>query len=376
MMSSEMKRRSLIRRLAVPALVLALPLLATAVGEGAGSPAGDQRTTAAVAGVGKTPGMKWVPGGTFVMGNDDPRSDRNEQPTHKVRLDGFWMDEHPITNAQFQRFVKASGYVTIAERPVNWEEIKAQVPPGTARPPEEMLKPGSLVFSSPGHEVDLRDLANWWKWVPGASWKHPDGPGSGIEGKDDYPVVHIAWDDAVAYAGWAGKRLPTEAEWEYAARGGKEGQRFPWGNEFKIQGKYMANVYTGQFPVRDTAADGFAGVCPVKSFPPNDYGLYDMAGNVWNWTSDIYRADARALGARQVQQSPEGYCLNPKGPETGFNPTRAVHNVPERVIKGGSFLCHESYCESYRPPARRGTPQDTGSQHVGFRCVLDAGKAR
>jgi formylglycine-generating enzyme required for sulfatase activity len=320
--------------------------------------------------------MVWIPAGEFRMGTDDESFPLNEQPSHRVKLDGFWMDETSVTNAQFRKFVEATGYVTTAERPVDWEELKKQLPPGTPKPAEHMLQPGSLVFTPPEREVDLRDLSGWWAWMTGASWKRPDGPGSTIEGRDDYPVVQVSWDDAAAYAKWAGKRLPTEAEWEYAARGGaKASTRFWWGDEFRPKsgpnaGKFMCNSYTGRFPVNDTGDDGYAGVSPVRAFPPNGYGLYDMAGNVWNWTNDVYRVDAHALAVKDSGSN--GCCENPQGPRTTFNPTREVPTAPERVIKGGSFLCHVSYCESYRPTARRGTPTDTGSSHVGFRCVMDA----
>ncbi len=288
------------------------------------------------------PGMVWIPAGEFTMGSDKPYALPNERPGRTVKVAGFWMDQTPVTNAQFRKFVAATGYITTAEKPVDWEELKKQVPPGTPKPDEEKLKPGSLVFTPPDHAVDLRDMANWWTWTTGANWKHPQGPDSTIEGKDDYPVVQVSWDDAVAYAKWAGKRLPTEAEWEYAARGGaKSSTRHYWGDEFKKDGTFMANTFTGKFPFKNTAEDGFEGTSPVKSFPPNDYGLYDMAGNVWNWCSDAYRETPGA--------APDNF---------------------RRVIKGGSFLCHVDYCESYRPSARRGTPYDTGSGHVGFRCVI------
>jgi len=309
-------------------------------------------------------GMVFIPGGEFLMGTDDPQSMPNERPAHPVKLDGFWIDLHPVTNAQFAKFVEATGYKTVAERPVDWEEIKKQVPPGTPKPPDEMLKPGSLVFTPTKGPVDLDNLSNWWSWTSGADWRHPQGPDSDINGKDDYPVVQIAWEDAVAYAKWAGKRLPTEAEWEYAARGGaKKQSRFSWGDEFRPAGRFMANTYTGEFPMKDTGEDGYAGTSPVKAFPPNGYGLFDMGGNVWNWCSDLYAIDTHA------KQKQGGVCCNPQGPTSAYNPTRAIPGNEERVIKGGSFLCHVSYCESYRPSARRGTPPDTGSAHVGFRCA-------
>lgn len=318
-------------------------------------------------------GMVWIPGGEFTMGSDLPSSLPNERPPHRVRVDGFWMDEAAVTNAQFSAFCKATGYITTAERPVDWEELKKQVPPGTPKPSDDMLKPGSLVFTPPGREVDLADMSQWWTWTTGANWRHPQGTGSSIAGKDQHPVVQVSWDDAAAYATWAGKRLPTEAEWEFAAWGGRpQTTRYSWGDVFRPAGRFMVNTYTGKFPVRDTAEDGFAGVAPVKSFPANGYGLFEMGGNVWNWTADIYRVDAHALSAEEMQRSGAVCCDNPKGPAAGFNPTRAVPASIERVIKGGSYLCSESYCESYRPAARRGTPPDTGSDHVGFRCVRSA----
>ena len=307
-------------------------------------------------------GMMWIPGGEFTMGSQLPGTRRNEQPAHKVTVDGFWIDAHNVTNAEFQKFVETTGYKTTAERLVDWEEIKKQVPPGTPKPPDEMLQPGSLVFTPPRGPVDLRDMNAWWRWTPGADWRHPEGPSSNIEGREDYPVVQVSWDDAVAYAKWAGKRLPTEAEWEFAARGGLENKRFAWGDEFQPGGKFMANTWTGEFPNRNTKADGYERTSPVKSFPANGYGLYDMGGNVWNWVSDLYRADVHALMAKEAS------CHNPQGPTTSWNPGHP-HQGVERVTKGGSFLCHLSYCESYRPTARRGTPPDTGMSHIGFRCA-------
>lgn len=306
-------------------------------------------------------GMVWIPGGEFTMGTDDERSLLNERPAHRVQVSGFWMDARAVTNAQFREFVDATKYITTAERPVDWEELKKQVPPGTPKPPDEMLQPGSLVYTPPGRRVALDDMSAWWSWTTGASWRHPQGPSSTIEGKDDYPVLQVSWDDACAYAAWAGKRLPTEAEWEYAARGGLEGKRFVWGDEFRPGGRHLCNTYTGTFPVEDTAADGFAGPAPVGSYPPNGYGLYDMAGNVWQWCSDWYADDANERAAAQKS------CCDPAGPAATFS-ARNPHAI-ERVTKGGSFLCSDQYCESYRPSARRGTPPDTGTGHIGFRCV-------
>jgi formylglycine-generating enzyme required for sulfatase activity len=316
------------------------------------------------------PGMIHIPAGEFTMGTSDPNSLANERPAHRVRVDAFWTDEHDVTNAEFRKFIDATHYITTAEKPIDWEELKKQVPAGTPRPADQLLKPGSLVFTPPDHPVDLANMGNWWTWTPGASWQHPQGPDSSIDGKDNYPVVQVSWDDASAYAKWTNKRLPTEAEWEYAARGGHEGTRYYWGDEFKVDGKYMCNTFTGDFPFNNTAADGFAGLAPVKSFPPNGYGLYDMAGNVWQWTADLYREDAHTLATNELAKSGAACCVNPTGPTECFNPTREVPNSIERVTKGGSFLCNASYCESYRPVARRGTPPDTATGHIGFRCVM------
>lgn len=310
-----------------------------------------------------TDGMIWIPGGEFTMGSDDEMAMRNEQPAHRVKVDGFWMDETSVTNAEFQKFVDATGYFTMAERKPDWEELKKQLPPGTPKPDDSVLVPGSMVFTPTDGEVDLRNMGNFWRWAPGADWKHPEGPESTIDGREDHPVVHVCWDDAVAYAKWAGKRLPTEAEWEFAARGGRDGSRYDWGDEFKPDGKFMANTWTGDFPYKNTKEDGFVGTAPVKSFPPNGYGLYDMAGNVWNWCADWYRPDTH------VQMAEQAVTQNPKGPEESFSPVNPYQ--PERVTKGGSFLCSESYCASYRPSARRGLPPDTGMSHIGFRCVKD-----
>lgn len=326
------------------------------------------RTVAVHTGDAAPPGMRWVPVGEFTMGTDAAESMPNERPAHRVRVNGFWLDEHPVTNAEFRRFVEAAGYTTTAERKPDWEEIRKQVPPGTPKPPDDQLVPGSLVFTPPATPVPLDNLAAWWRWVPGASWKQPEGPGSSIEGRDDHPVVQISWADADAYAKWIGKRLPTEAEWEYAARGGLEGQRYWWGNESHPGGRHMANTFQGHFPDHQTTEDGYAGTSPVGRFPANGYGLHDMAGNVWQWTQDLYSATEFADRASQ------GLCDNPTGPTRTFDPADPYSE--RRVIKGGSFLCHESYCESYRPSARRGTPPDTGSSHVGFRLAMSSAPPR
>jgi formylglycine-generating enzyme len=341
-------------------LVLTL-MLSGSCNAGAGSPVPEVRKNA-VATSNAPPGMVWIRGGEFIMGSNDAKTWANERPTHLVRVDGFWMDEHTVTNEEFRKFVEATGYITTAERKPDWEELKKQVPPGTPKPDDSLLVPGSLVFTPPDHSVSLENLNAWWRWVPGASWKHPEGPGSSIKGREKHPVVQVSWFDAGAYAKWAGKRLPTEAEWEFAARGGLEGKRYPWGDDFRPGGRYMANVWEGEFPVKNTGEDGFVGTAPVKSFPPNGYGLYDMTGNVWQWCSDWYRSDTYSLlGKDEV-------CGNPKGPLKSFDPADPLQE--KRVTKGGSFLCHVSYCESYRPSARRGTATDTGMSHIGFRCVL------
>lgn len=308
-------------------------------------------------------GMKWVPGGEFTMGSADPALPRNERPAHAVQVNGFWIDETEVTNAAFREFVSATGYTTTAEQAPNWEEMKKLVPPGTPKPPDDRLVAGSMVFSPPATAVPRDDAARWWRYVPGACWKHPEGPESGIDGKDDHPVVHVSWDDAVAFCRWSGKRLPTEAEWELAARGGLQGARFPWGNDAPTEDGNRANIWQGEFPYQNSERDGFARTAPVKSFPPNGYGLYDMAGNVWEWCSDWYRAD------EYTRRAGGGAVANPQGPTESWDPGEPW--APKRVTRGGSFLCHVSYCESYRPGARRGTSPDTGMSHLGFRCVAD-----
>lgn len=298
------------------------------------------------------------------MGGDDPLARPDESPRHRVRVDGFYIDVHEVTNAQFAEFVRATGYRTVAERPVDWEELRKQTAPGTPQPPDEQLQPGSLVFTPPDHPVDTRQYHQWWSWTLGANWRQPEGPGSGIEGKDNHPVVQVAFEDAVAYCTWAGKRLPTETEWEYAARGGLDGRVNGWGDE-PID-PTRCNTWQGHFPDRNTAEDGFERTAPVRSYPPNGYGLYDMAGNVWEWCSDLYRPDWYAVLVAEL--GPNGVAVNPTGPTRSLDP-RNPYAPESRVHRGGSFLCNDSYCASYRPSARMAAPPDTALQHLGFRCV-------
>ena len=309
--------------------------------------------------------MEWIPGGEFTMGTNDPNSMPEERPAHRVSVRGFWMDIDTVTNAQFAKFVRATGYVTTAETKPDWEEMKKELPPGTPKPDARVFVAGSLVFVPTKAPVPLDDMSQWWVWTPGASWRHPEGPGSSLAGRENHPVVQVSWDDAAAYARWAGKRLPTEAEWEHAARGGLKDKRYAWGDDFRPGGRYMANTWQGVFPVKNTGDDGFTGTAPVGSFPANGYGLHDMAGNVWNWCSDWFDA-----GLYQVRAASGTCCASPSGPARGDDP--ANPDAQERVIKGGSFLCNPDYCESYRPSARRGMSPDTGTSHVGFRCAMDA----
>ncbi|MBK0382532.1 formylglycine-generating enzyme family protein [Pedobacter sp. SD-b] len=308
-----------------------------------------------------TTGMVKIPGGTFMMGGDNNQADKDEYPKHKVMVDGFYMDSHEVTNAQFKAFVDATGYITTAEKKPDWEELKKQLPPGTAKPDDSQLVAASLVFTPPNHPVDLNDYSQWWSWVPGANWKHPDGPNSDIKGKDNYPVTQVSWDDATAYCKWAGKRLPTEAEWEYAARGGKVDKIYPWGDEGISVGKPKANSWDGAFPNANSGRDGFKGLAPVKSFAPNGYGLYDMAGNVWEWCNDWYRNDYY-----QTVNKPEG-VKNPQGPADSYDPDEPY--TPKKVARGGSYMCNDSYCSGYRVARRMKSSYDSGLSNLGFRCV-------
>lgn len=311
-------------------------------------------------------GMVWIPGGEFVMGSDNAYSKSDEKPPHKVQVDGFWMDTTDVTNKQFKAFVDATGYITTAERAPTLDEIMAQVPPGTPPPPPEALVPASLVFKPSQGPIPLSCHYSWWDWKPGANWKHPLGPESTLEGKDDHPVVQVSWDDAVAYAKWAGKRLPTEAEWEYAARGGQKDATYFWGNEEFSEAHPQCNIWQGNFPYKSTKAEGYMGTTPVKAYDPNPYGLYDMAGNVWQWCSDLYHF------SHYSEEAKKGISINPAGPVKSYDPQEPY--AVKRVHRGGSFLCHQSYCKGYRLAARMKTCPDTGLNHLGFRCVLDGNK--
>jgi sulfatase modifying factor 1 len=301
--------------------------------------------------------MVWVPGGSFLMGSEDFYPE--ERPVRRVEVDGFWMDEHLVTVAEFRAFVKATGYVTVAERPLD----PAQYP--DADP--DLLHPGSLVFHQTRGPVDLRDVTQWWRYTPGASWRHPGGPGSTLDGLDRHPVTHVAAEDADAYAAWAGKELPAEAEWEFAARGGLEGAVFTWGDNEAPRGKVMANTWRGEFPWQNLKTGRWRGMTPVKSFPPNGFGLYDMAGNAWEWTSDYFVTHP----AGHTQRA----CCTPRNPRItsaadSLVPGQPGAHIPRRVIKGGSHLCAPNYCLRYRPAARQGEAVDTSTAHIGFRCIL------
>jgi len=300
--------------------------------------------------------MVWIPGGTFRMGSD--RHYPEEVPIHRVTVDGFWMDQTPITNRQFREFVRATGYVTFAERRPDPKDYPGALP--------HMLYAGSLVFTPPNHPADLRFWGEWWTYLKGADWRHPFGPRSSIHGLDNHPVVHVAYCDALAYAHWAGKDLPTEAEWEFAARGGLDGAEFAWGDELTPGGQHMANTWQGNFPRENLAEDGFERTSPVTAFPPNGYGLRDMIGNVWEWTTDYYAAKHTADPAKPC-------CIpaNPRGgrEDQSYDPCQPGNRIPRRVLKGGSHLCAPNYCRRYRPAARHPQQIDTSASHIGFRCV-------
>jgi formylglycine-generating enzyme required for sulfatase activity len=300
--------------------------------------------------------MLWIPGGSFRMGSEDFYPE--EGPVHEVSVDGFWMDRYAVTNAQFARFVAATGYITVAERPLNPADY-----PGA---PPENLVPGALLFRKTAGPVDLYDYTNWWVWTPGTSWRHPHGPGSSFDGIERHPVVHVAYEDAESYAHWAGKELPSEAEWECAARGGLDGKKFTWGDEDFPGGKAMANSWQGEFPWQNLLVDGYAGTSPVGAFPANGYGLHDMAGNVWEWTSDWYVP-------RHADEVVKSCCVpvNPRvvSADKSYNPKQPQFKIPRKVVKGGSHLCAPNYCLRYRPAARQPQMIDTGMSHIGFRCI-------
>lgn len=301
--------------------------------------------------------MVRIPGGTFLMGSDNFYPE--ESPVHRVAVDGFWMDEQQVTNAEFRRFAQETGYVTLAERPPNPSDYPGIDP--------TLLVPGSLVFQRPSRRVSLNDYRLWWAYLPGACWKHPEGPTSTLNGRERHPVVHIAYADAEAYAAWAGKQLPTEAEWEFAARGGLDGAAFVWGDEFAPKGRMMANTWQGEFPWQNLATDGYEGTSPVRTFPPNGYGLYDMAGNVWEWTSDFFTP-------RHPNEVIKSCCI-PRNPRVEAAEQSLVGNlpgidIPRKVLKGGSHLCAPNYCLRYRPAARQGEMVDSAASHIGFRCIV------
>ncbi len=315
-------------------------------------------TVKSTPGIAPHPNMAWIPGGNFRMGSEEFYPE--ERPVHQVHVDGFWMDRSTITNEQFAKFVAETGYKTVAERPVKAEDF-----PGA---PLENLVPGALVFRKASGPVDLRNYANWWSWVPGASWCHPYGPDSSTENIEQHPVVHVAFEDAQAYAVWAGKKLPTEAEWEFAARGGLDGAKFCWGDEHFPDHKAMANTWQGEFPWQNLRLDGYDWTSPVGAYPANGYGLYDMAGNVWEWTADWYvprHSDA-------VDKSCCGPSVNPRiiSPDKSYDPVLTEFHIPRKVVKGGSFLCAPNYCLRYRPAARQPQMIDTGMSHMGFRCIV------
>ena len=306
---------------------------------------------------GSFPGMAWIAGGTFQMGSNDFYLE--ERPAHRVTVDSFWMDKYPVTNSEFLRFVEATGYQTVAERHPDPKDYPGIDPAA--------LVPGSLAFRRPPRRVSLRDHRAWWTYVPDASWKHPQGPGSNIDAIENHPVVHVAYEDAAAYAAWTGKALPTEAEWEFAARGGLEKAVFVWGDEFAPNGQLMANTWQGEFPWQNLKLDGYESTSPVGTFPPNGYGLFDMAGNVWEWTSDYFTL-------RQPEGSPKSCCAshNPRAasPVANMESNQPDAHIPRRVVKGGSHLCAPNYCMRYRPAARQGEAVETSTSHIGFRCII------
>jgi len=307
--------------------------------------------------------MVLIPGGRYLMGSEGPESYNNEKPVHEVFVDSFFMDKYEVTNHDFLQFVKETGYKTTAEQKINWSDMMKQLPADTPKPPDSLLMPGSLVFKATTYPISLNDESSWWEWTIGVSWKHPTGENSSIKKIMDHPVVHISWDDAVSYAQWAGKRLPTEAEWEWAARGKKKGAIYPWGNESINEKPMKANFWQGHFPYMNTEEDGYYSTAPVGSYIPNGYGLFDMAGNVWEWCSDFYHINSYS------DDQEKGICFNPNGPKTSYDPSEPF--ASKKVLRGGSFLCNDSYCSGYRVSRRISSSKDTGLMHTGFRCVKD-----
>ena len=308
---------------------------------------------------GSITGMVLIPGGRYIMGGRSKESSKDEFPRHEETISSFYMDATEVTNAQFEKFVEATGYLTTAEQDIDWDELKKQVPEGTPKPADSLLIAGSLVFKMTSAAVNLNDYSQWWSWKTGANWSHPEGPGSTIIDRMNHPVVHISWFDAQAYATWAGKRLPTEAEWEWAASGGSSEVIYPWGNDPASESSDKANFWQGSFPYENLNEDGFLGTAPVRSFPPNKFGLYDMAGNVWEWCEDIF--------------DNQGYVemIEDQIPPSRKNAMDGYMSEAERVLRGGSFLCNDSYCSGYRVSRRMGSTKDSGHNHAGFRCVMD-----
>ena len=311
--------------------------------------------------------MLWIPGGTFMMGSNNHYPE--EAPVHISSVGGFWLDKYLVTNAQFRTFVEATGYVTFAERPPKAEDYPGASP--------EMLCPGSVVFVKPPRPVDLRDYFQWWTWIAGADWRHPKGPQSSNDGLDNYPVVHIAYEDVEAYARWAKKEIPSEAEWEFAARGGLEGREYAWGSEFAPEGRQMANTWQGTFPHENLLTDGYEGASPVGVFPPNGYGIFDMIGNVWEWTTDWYEPHHQRLKAglsratiSEQAQSCCGQATADRAMARSYDTSQPGVQIPRRVMKGGSHLCAPNYCRRYRPAARMAQPIDTSTVHLGFRLIV------
>ncbi|MEX0281342.1 MAG: formylglycine-generating enzyme family protein [Arenibacterium sp.] len=300
--------------------------------------------------------MAWIDGGVFAMGSEAHYPE--EAPVRSVKVGGFWMDRTHVTNAEFGKFVKETGYVTVAERPLNPDDFPGADP--------DLLHPGSMVFQMTKGPVDLRDVSQWWAYIPGAQWRHPEGPNTDLRGRGNHPVVHVSYEDAEAYAAWAGKELPPEAEWEFAARGGLDGGEFVWGAEFTPAGKRMAKTWKGEFPWRNKANKKQQRTAPVGSYAPNGYGLFDMAGNVWEWTTDWYEA-------KRPAKEGDACCTidNPRGgaQANSLDPNQPLVRIPRKVLKGGSFLCAPSYCRRYRPAARHAQQIDSGMSHVGFRCI-------